>query len=78
MDDIEYDSSGCEVRSNESDSEGSLRDFIDDDSDLEDIDETNKLYVPRVRNLPIRFSEQVYETEEEDTSSEESSSDEEG
>jgi hypothetical protein len=79
MEYIEYDSEGCEKRSSDgSDSEGSLRSFIDDsDSDeLEDILESNKLYVPRVRNPPTRFADQVYESQEEETSEE--SSDEEG
>ncbi len=78
MSDIECYSDGCEKRSSDgSDSEGSLRYFIDDDSDeLEDIDESNKLYVPRVRNPPIRFADQVYISETEESSSEEESSEE--
>ena len=74
MEYIEYDSEGCETRSTDGDdSEGSLRSFIDDDSEeFEDIEESNILYVPRVRNPPIRFADTVYESEEEETSEESS------
>ncbi len=80
MEYIYYDSEGCELRSTDGDdSGGSLRLFIDDsDSDeLEDIEQSNILYAPRVRNPPIRFADTVYESEEEETSDDESS-DEEG
>ncbi len=78
MEYIEYDSEGCETRSTDGDdSEGSLRSFIDDDSDeLEDIEESNILYTKRVSTQPSRFADQVYETETKEETSEESSDEE--
>ena len=78
MSDIDYDSEGCETRSTDgSDSEDSLRSFIDADSDeLEDIEESNVIYTKRVSTQPSRFADQVYISETEEETSEEECSEE--
>jgi hypothetical protein len=57
---------GCEVRSENSRSSGSLRDFISDDVD------SDPEWVPRkstrIRKKPVRFAEEVFASEEEEDS----------
>lgn len=71
--DIELDSDGYEIRSEDSRSSGSLRDFVsytDDDSDPEWLPPPKN--VKRVIVKPVRFADQVFQSSEEEESSEES------
>ena len=68
---ILVDSDGCEVRSDDSDTEGSLADFVaetdDESSDPEWLPPTPRKST-RLRRKPVRFADEVYESEEEEDS----------
>ena len=68
-DELLVDSDGCEIRSDDgSDSTGSLADFIDDtESDPEWLPPTPRKST-RLRRKPVRFADEVYESEEEEDS----------
>lgn len=67
--DIELDSDGCEVRSDDSQTTGSLADFISDDSEYTDGDAdwfpppTDK---KRVSVKPVLFAQEVFDSTEEE------------
>ena len=80
--DIEVDDQGMEVRSeDDSDSDGSMKDFVTESSEEEEEDdEDDPEWLPpkpkdakRVSKPPVRFAEQVFESEEEEETSDESS-----
>ena len=61
---ILLDSDGCEVRSEDgSDSTGSLADFITDETDSDPDWAPRKS--TRLRKKPVRFADEVFETESE-------------
>jgi len=68
--DIQYDSDEYEVRSVDSRSSGSLKEFIDtsDDSDPDWFPPPK--HSKRVVAKPVRFAEEVFESSEEEESSE--------
>ena len=75
-DEILLDSDGCEVRSDDSDSVGSLVDFITDEveSDPEWLPPTPRKS-NRLRKKPVRFADEVFSEETESESEEEDSDD---
>lgn len=70
--DISLDSDGCEIRSDDgSDSAGSLVDFIVDDTDDTDDSEwlpPTPINTKRVSVKPVRFADEVFESESEEDS----------
>ena len=63
--DIEYDSNGYEVRSEDSDSQGSMADFIVND-DEDDLQQSNIINSKRIIKPVLRYSDIVYDDDEEE------------
>ena len=79
--DIEVDDQGMEVRSeDDSDSDGSMKDFVTESSEEEEEDdESDPEWFPppkdkkRISVKPVRFADQVFDSSEDEETSDESS-----